>query len=141
MASQTYFQQFYEDLANKVHDLFGTNDTIKVVLTNTAPNASTGATLSDITQISSGNGYTTGGEDLQNDGTRSGGTVTVTGVDITWTASGGTIGPFRYAVAYNDTPTSPADPLISYVDYGSSITLNAGETFKYDVGASWLTVS
>lgn len=141
MASQTYFQQFYEDLANGVHDLFGTTHTVKVVLTNTAPTASTDAVLADITQISAGNGYTTGGEDLQNDGTRSGGTVTVTGVDITWTASGGTIGPFRYAVAYNDTPTSPADPLISYVDYGSSITLNAGETFKYDVGASWLTVS
>lgn len=141
MASQTYFQQFYEDLANGVHDLFGTTHTVKVVLTNTAPTASTDAVLAHITQISAGNGYTTGGEDLQNDGTRSGGTVTVTGVDITWTASGGTIGPFRYAVAYNDTPTSPADPLISYVDYGSSITLNAGETFKYDVGASWATIS
>lgn len=140
MASQVYFQQFYEDLANKVHDLFGTNDTIKVVLTNTAPNASTNAVLADITQISNGNGYTTGGEDLQNDGTRSGATVTVTGVDITWTATG-SMGPFRYAVAYNDTPTSPADPLISYVDYGSSITLASGETFKYDVGASWMTVT
>ena len=140
MASQTYFQQFYQDLADGVHDLFGTTHTIKVVLTNTAPNASTNATLSDITQISSGNGYTTGGEDLQNDGTRTGATVTITGVDITWTATG-SMGPFRYAVAYNDTPTSPADPLISYVDYGSEITLASGETFKYDVGASWATIT
>ena len=39
------------------------------------------------------------------------------------TASGGTIGPFRYVAFYNDTPTSPADPLICWCDYGSAITL------------------
>ena len=50
----------------------------------------------------------------------------------TWTAAGGSIGPFRYAVLYNDSPTSPADPLIGWWDYGSSITLATGETFTVD---------
>ena len=141
MASFVKYQNFVEDLGNKVHDLVGTNDTLKVALTNTAPNAATHNVLADITEISAGNGYTAGGADTQNDGSESGGTLTVTGVDIVWTASGGTIGPFRYAVLYNDTPTSPADPLIGYWDYGSSITLQIGETFTVDFGASILTIS
>lgn len=141
MASYVKYQQFAEDLANKVHDLFGTNDTLKVALTNTAPNVATHAVFADITEISAGNGYTAGGADTQNDGTESGGTLTVTGVDITWTAASGTIGPFRYAVLYNDTPTSPADPLIAYWDYGSSITLQDTETFTWNVGASIFTIA
>lgn len=141
MATFNKYNIFVEDFGNKVHDLFGTNDTLKVALTNTAPNAATHAVLADITEISAGNGYTAGGADTQNDGTRSGGTLTVTGVDIVFTASGGTIGPFRYAVLYNDTPVSPADPLIGYWDYSSSITLNDTETFTVDFGASMFTVA
>jgi hypothetical protein len=44
-----------------------------------------------------------------------------------WTFSGTVT--FRYVVLYNDTPTSPADPLIAWWDYGSNVTLNSGETF------------
>lgn len=141
MASFNKYQQFVEDLGNKVHDLVGTNDTFKVALTNTAPNAATHAVLADITEIGAGNGYSAGGADAQNDGSESGGTLTVTGVDVVFTASGGTIGPFRYAVLYNDTPTSPADPLIGWWDYGSSITLQDTETFTVNFGASLFTVA
>ena len=141
MAAFNKYQQFVEDLANGVHDLIGTQHTLKVALSNTAPNAATHAVLADITEISAGNGYTAGGADTQNDGSESGGTVTVTAVDIVWTASGGTIGPFRYAHLFNDTPTSPADPLIGWWDYGSSITLQVGETFTVDFGASLLTIT
>lgn len=144
MVAAVKYQNFVEDLANKVHDLIGTNDTLKIALTNTAPNVATHAVLADITQLATGGGYTGGaggGADTQNDGAESGGTVTVTGVDVVFTAVGATIGPFRYAVLYNDTPTSPADPLIQYWDYGSSITLAIGETFTVDFGASLLTLS
>ena len=141
MATFNKYQQFVEDLGNKVHDLVGTQDTLKVMLSNTAPNAATHAVRADSSELSGGNGYTSGGEDTQNDGTESGGTLTVTGVDVVWTASGGTIGAFRYTILYNDTPTSPADPLIGWWDYGSSITLQIGETFTVDFGASMFTVA
>lgn len=140
MASFNKYQQFVEDLGNKVHDLVGTNDVLKVALTNTAPNAATHAVFADITEIGAGNGYTAGGEDTQNDGTESGGTLTVTGVDVVWTASGA-VGPFRYVVLYNDTPVSPADPLIGYWDYGSSISLASGETFTANFGASLFSIA
>lgn len=141
MASFVKYQQFVEDLGNKVHDIVGTNDTLKVALTNTAPNVATHAVFADITEIAAGNGYTAGGTDTQNDGTESGGTLTVTGIDVVFTASGGTIGPFRYVVLYNDTPTSPADPLIGYWDYGSAVTLQDTETFTVNFGASLFTVA
>lgn len=141
MASFVKYQNFVEDLGNAVHDLVGIQHTLKVALTNTAPNVATHTVLADITEIAAGNGYTAGGADTQNDGTETTGTLTVTGVDVVFTASGGSIGPFRYVVLYNDTPTSPADPLIGYWDYGSSITLLTGETFTVDFGASILTIA
>ena len=55
------------------------------------------------------------------------------GNDVVITASGGSIGPFRYAVLYNDTPTSPADPLIAWWDYGSSTSINNGENLTVDL--------
>ena len=136
MAAATKFETFSENLAEGVHNL--DTGTIKIALSNTAPNAATNTVFANITEISAGNGYTAGGADTQNATSRSGGTTTVTAVDVVWTASGGSIGPFRYVVAYNDTPTSPADPLIEYWDYGSSITLADGETFTADFGASGL---
>lgn len=141
MADFNKFQNFVEDLGNKVHDLVGTNDTLKVYLTNTAPDAAADAVKADLAEITAENGYTAGGADVQNDGSESGGTLTVTGVDVSWTASGGTIGPFRYVVLYNDTPSSPADPLIGWWDYGSEITLQDGESFTVNFGASLFTVA
>lgn len=141
MAAFNKYQQFVDDLGNKIHDVVGTNDTLKVALTNTAPNAATHAVFADITEIAAGNGYTAGGADTQNDGSEAAGTLTVTGVDVVWTASGGTIGPFRYVVLYNDTPVAPADPLIGWWDYGSAVTLQSGETFTADFGASLFTIA
>ncbi len=139
MATFTKYEAFSEHLAEKVHNL--DTDTLKVALTNTAPNVATHSLLGDITELGAGNGYSAGGVDTQNATSRTGGTTLVTGVDAVVTASGGTVGPFRYAVLYNDTPTSPADPLIGYWDYGSSITLQSGETFTVDFGASMFSVA
>jgi hypothetical protein len=141
MADFVKYQQFVEDLGNKVHDLVGTNDTLKVMLSNTAPNVATHAVRADVTELTTGGGYTSGGEDTQNDGAESGGTLTVTGIDVVWTATAGGFGPFRYVILYNDTPSSPADPLIGYWDYGSSISLLETETFTANFGASLLTIA
>jgi len=145
MASFVKYQNFVNDLANKVHDLVGTAgsgaDTCKVLLSNTAPNVSTHTVRADVTELSTANGYTSGGSSATNVGSSSAGTFTLTGTDIVFTASGGSIGPFRYAILYNDTPTSPADPLIGYWDYGSSVTLASGETFTVDFGASLFTIA
>jgi hypothetical protein len=139
MAAYNKFETFVGDLGLKVHELNA--DTCKVYLTNNAPSASLDSVKADLAEISAGNGYTSGGEDSTNTYSETSGTGTLAGTDIVWTASGGTIGPFRYAVLYNDTPTSPADPLIAWWDYGSSITLNDGETFTVDFGASIFTLT
>jgi hypothetical protein len=130
MATFVKFQKFTEDLLSKVHDLRAAGDTVRVYLTNATPNGATHTVKADIAEISAGSGYTAGGIDVQNDLTRTGGRTDTTGVNATFTASGGTIGPFRYAVLYNDTPTSPADPLIAYWDRGSEVTLADGESFQ-----------
>lgn len=140
MASFVKYQDFAEQLGKGVHQLHAAGHTLKVMLSNTAPNVATHAVRADVTEIGAGNGYTSGGIDIENDYTESGGNGTLTGVDKVFTAAGGTIGPFRYAILYNDTPTSPADPLIAYWDYGSSVTLQDGETFTVDFGASILTI-
>lgn len=135
MATFNKFNQFVEDVAEKVHNLGA--DTIKVMLVNSPAPASTNSIKSDLTEISAGNGYTAGGTAASISGSvQTSGTYKLTLADVVFTASGGSIGPFRYAVVYNDTPTSPADPLIGYYDYGSSITLNTGETFTVDFDAS-----
>ena len=138
MAAFNKFEQFVEDLGNKVHDLVGTDDTLAIYLSDATPSASADAVKADLAEISTGNGYT-GPQDTQNNGSETGGVLTVTGTDIVITATG-SVGPFRYVVLFNDTPTSPADPLIGWWDYGSELTLAASETFTIDFGASLFTV-
>jgi hypothetical protein len=131
MATFNKFNQFVEDLAKKVHNL--NSDTLKVMLTNTAPVA-TNAILSDITEITTGNGYSAGGSTAAfTTGAQTSGTYKLVLADVTFTASGGSIGPFRYAVLYNSTPASPLKPLIGYWDYGTSITTTSGNSFLVDL--------
>lgn len=127
MAAFNKFNDFSEQLANGAQNF--ASDTYKVALSNSAPTASNAA-LADITQISAGNGYTSGGTATTIAVSETSGTTTVTGTQVVFTASGGSIGPFRYVVLYNDTTASPVNkPLVGWWDYGSSITLADGETF------------
>lgn len=139
MAALVKFEQFVEDLAKGVHQLHAAGHTLKVYLSNTAPNVATHAVKGDLAEITNQNGYTAP-VDIQNDMTEASGVATVTAVDVVITATGA-VGPFRYAVIYNDTPTSPADPLVCYYDYGSSISLANGETFTLDFGSSLFTIT
>jgi hypothetical protein len=135
MSAFSKVNQFVEDLASGVHQFqTGTTHVLKVVLTNTDP-TSASEVLADITELSTANGYTAGGVSVGTiTGAQTSGTFKlVGGSDPSWTASGGSIGPFRYAVLYNDTPTSPADPLIGYWDYGTAITITSGNSFTVDL--------
>lgn len=124
MASYTKFNSFVEALAEKVHNLGA--DTLKVMLTNSAPLASN-TVKADITEISAGNGYTAGGTAASvSSSAQSSGTYKLVLSDVVFTASGGSIGPFRYAVLYNDTASN--DELIAFWDYGSSVTLASTES-------------
>jgi hypothetical protein len=142
MATAVKYQPFIERQANKEIDLFGTTDTFKAVIHTDAPVAATDDDLADLTQIGGSNGYTTGGEDIQNDATRSGGTVTGTAVDVTWTATGGNLGASttgRYFSLYDDTHAS--DALMWSYDYGATFTVASGESITLDFGASLFTLA
>ena len=130
MATYVKFNTFVEKLAEKTFNLG--SDTLRVALTNSAPTASTGSVIGDITEIS----YTfcsTRALTISSSAQTSG-TYKLVIADLVLTASGGVVGPFRYAVMYDDTAT--LDDLIAYFDYGSSITLADGETLTLDFDAT-----
>ena len=140
MAAFNKFENASQDIAEGVHQFQAAGHQLECYLSNATPSASLDAVKADLAEIATGNGYT-GPQDTTNDVSRSGGTTSITGVDIVITASGGTIGPFRYVVLQNTTPTSPLDPLLGWWDYGSALTLNDGETFTIDFGASMFTIA
>ena len=139
MATFQKFNQFVEDLAKGVHNL--STGQLKVALTNTAPVAAN-SVYADLTSplattnlsgATPFNVTTTSAEQTS-------GTLSLVLVDLTLTATG-SVGPFRYVALYNDTPTSPADPLILFYDYGSSITLANTETFLIDFASTTITIA
>ena len=128
MATYNKFQDFSEQLARGVHDWDA--HTFKIALTNTAPVATqTTWNTTDHPAPAAANGYTAGGTATTISISESSGTTTVSGTQVVFTATAGGIGPFRYAILYNDTATSPADAAIAWWDYASSITLADTETF------------
>lgn len=138
MASAVKYNCFAQDVGRGVHNL--NSNTLKLALTNTAPNTSTHVGLADITEISAGNGYTAGGTAVGSTAySQTSGTGALTGSDVVFTASGGSFAAARYVVMYND--TASGDPLIQYWDYGSSFTLATGETLTVDFGTNILTIA
>lgn len=140
MATANKFEDFALRIGTGVHNLAAAGDTLRVYASNATPSASADTVKADLAEITSQNGYPATSSDAQNDYTEASGTGTLTSVDVVWTASGGSFGPLRYVVLYNDTPTSPTDPLIIYWDHGSSVTINDGESFTVDFGASTATL-
>jgi hypothetical protein len=128
MATYNKFQDFVEQVLTAIHNLTAAGHVFKIFLTNETPLV-TDTVKADMVEIAAGNGYTAGGEDTQNTLAEAAGTATVTGTKVVWTASVGSIGPFRYVVMYNDTATAPLDALVTWWDYGSALTLLDGETF------------
>lgn len=138
MATFNKFEDFtYRLCIGKVHDLNA--DTLEVYYSNATPSAPADTVKADLAEITNQNGYTAP-EDTTNTASEASGTLTVVCVDVTTTASGGSFGPLRYVVWMNTTPTSPLDPLIGWWDHGSSVTINDGESYTVDFGASTATL-
>lgn len=138
MATWNKTNQFVEDIGKGVHVL-GTNQ-LKVALTNTAPvagNATYAALTAPLatTNLSGATPFNV----TTTSYTQTSGTASLVLVDLLLTATGA-VGPFRYVALYNDTPTSPADPIIGWYDYGSSVTMASGETFLIDFAATTITL-
>lgn len=135
------FNKVNDFVVNAVHNMDLESDQIVVALSNTAPASETSNPTADgngilgnvtevsYTNLSSRNVTTTSS-------TQTSGTYKLVLTDITLTSSGGATGPFRYVYLYNDTVTTPADPLIGYYDYGSSLTLNDGDSLTVDFSAA-----
>ena len=135
------FNKVNDFVQNAVHNMDLESDQVVIALSNTAPSAevSNPATegnvvLANVTQIAytnlSSRNVTTSSS------TQTGGTYKLVLADITLTSSGGATGPFRYVYIYDDTAAAPADPLIGYYDYGSSLTLNDGDSLTVDFSAA-----
>lgn len=130
MATYNKINQFVADICQKVHNLSTSQDVLTVALTAVA-NApvATNTVLANLTQVSytnlSSRALTISAS------SQSSGTFKLVVSDLVLTASG-TVATFRYVAIYNDTPTSPADPLVAWYDYGANVTLNNGDTFTLD---------
>jgi hypothetical protein len=138
LAAYNKFQAFVENIAEKVHDLGADTLTIALCAAANAPVA-TNSILANLTQIA----YTnlSARTITVTSSAQVTGTYSLVTTDKVLTASGGAVAAFRYAVIYNDTPTSPADPLICWFDYGADIVLADGETFTLDFGSSLFTLA
>ena len=135
------FVKINDFVANAVENMDLESDQLAIALSNTAPGSESSnptadgnGILGNVTQISYSNlssrNLTTSSS------SQSGGVYKLVLADLTLTESGGSFAEFRYVYIFNDTVSSPTDPLIGYYDYGSSLTLNDGDTFTIDFNAS-----
>lgn len=141
----TFYNDVKEQLGKKVHNF--TADTIKVTLhTGYTPNIDTHQVWADVsaTEYGSGSGYTPGGKTLANvtvtqDNTNN--RMVIDADDVTW-PSLGALSPATpsHAIIWNDTPTSPADPLIGYMELGTTATNGGDYTIQWNAtGIATLT--
>lgn len=131
MASFNKFQPFVESIAEKVFNLG--SDQLKIALTAAAhAPVNTNAVLTDLTEISYTNCSTR--NVTTSSSQQSGGTYKLVCADLTLTAGGGNVGPFRYVIMYDDTATNK--DLVGWWDYGSDVTLADTETFLIDFSAA-----
>jgi hypothetical protein len=144
MATFNKFNLFTQDLTEGVYNFKSGGQTFAVMLTNTLPVA-TNHLYGDVSagELTTTGGYTVGGiTSAMSDSTASG-VEKVLATNVTWTGSGAGMGPFRYVIIYDQTPTTPLKPLVAWYDYGSSISLALADTFTvaFDATNGFFTVT
>lgn len=137
MATYNKINAFVENVCEGVHNLGSDQLVVALTASANAPVA-TNSVLADLTEVSytnlSSRNITTSSS------SQTSGTYSLVLTDLVLTASG-TVATFRYVAIYNDTPTSPADPLICWYDHGGDVSLASGETYTIDFGSSLFTLA
>ena len=140
MATFTFIDAFKDFQGACVPDMDFTNDQFTIYLSDNAPIIATDSVKADIPNITEENGYaeinltttwveTAGGSGIF--------VLRHNAEFITWTATPGGFGPFRYAVVYNNTVTTPLDLLVGFWDNGTSISVTDTNFFRVDLNATF----
>ena len=138
MATYNKFNQTPEDWMEGVYTSSTDQFTVALTAAASAPVA-TNTVLANLTEVAYTNLSSRNLTTVTSSQTS--GTFTQLFADLVLSASGGAVATFRYVVIYNNTPISPADPLLSYYDYGSDLTLADGESLTLDFTTSTFTVT
>lgn len=132
MATFNKTQDYIEQVHKGLHDW--SSDTFRIAFSNTSIDG-TVATLSGVTQISDGGGYTQATPPALDSVVlaETTGTAKVTVADEVFTATG-SVNTCQYFYYYNDTNAS--DGGVGYLNYGSGITLATDESITFDHDAT-----
>ncbi len=132
------FQTFMLQVGQGAHQMHAAGHAYKAYLSNEQPLVTDDvvADIAEVANVANETNHGVGGADVENDWGETSGQGIMTGVDKVYEAAGGQVGPFQFVVLYNVTGTL----LVGWWDYGSAITLEIGETFTLDIGASILTL-
>ena len=142
MAADNWFRyhQFPEYLGDGTIDMDADTFTCNLYLSTSNCATLANDVLADFTnQVATAFGYTQDAEDLTSvTWTESTGTVTFDSADPAWTASGGSI-VARFAMIYDNTPTSPANPCVCYSlldNAPADVTVTDGNTLTLQLDAA-----
>ena len=140
------YNDFKEQLLSKIHDLTTGGDTLQVTLhTAYSPDIDAHQVWADVsaTEYSTASGYTAGGvvpanQAVSQNNAADRGEFDMD--DVTWTSLGAlTPATPSDAIFWNQTPAAPVDPLIGYVELGTTATDGNDYTLQWAAPAMTLT--
>lgn len=134
------YNNFKEQVMEGIFNLATGGDTVKVTLhTSYTPDIDAHGVWADTgvssTEYGTGSGYTAGGKTLgsqdttQDDANDRG---VFDGTDVAWTSLGA-LSPATpgHTIIWDDTPASPADPLLAYWELGATATNGGDYTLQF----------
>ncbi len=138
MVAFNAYQDFAGNIGSGLHALDDGQNVLRVLLSNTTPNAAAHHVSGDASEITEANGYLTGGIHMRNRWTETDGTGSCFADDVVWTGAGGAINPFQYVILYDE--TAVLAPLIGWWDNTTTVNVGDGETFTVNFGTEMFTV-